>query len=202
MTTGAPSTGRDEPPALADPRRWGALVGLVGALTFAFSYSWALPGTFGTVGRTATVACSAVTLWHLFVRPRPLGAYVVPSAGRIVVYLLCVAGELALIAVGSRMLDAAGAGDLRPALIAAAVGLHFVPFAWAFHQRVFLLLGPVLVVLGGVGLVLGTGLAASGTAVAAGVAMAVVLCAWSQGAFAPGRGRGRGPRAGGRAAGR
>ena len=192
MVTDDPSARRGEPPALLDPRRTGALIGLAGALTFAFSYSSALPGPVGTAARVVTVVGVVATLWALFVRPRPLGPFVPPRPGRVVAYLLCVAGELALIAAGSRMLEAAGAADLRPALIAAVVGLHFVPFAWAFGERMFVLLGTTLLVLGGAGLLLGTGVAASGAAVASGVAMAGILCAYGLGAFAPRRSGERG----------
>ena len=63
-------------------------------------------------------------------------------------YGACVVGELALINLGSRALTAVGHGDLRPALIAAVAGLHFIPFAWAFGERTFYWLGGLVATLG------------------------------------------------------
>ena len=70
-------------------------------------------------------------------------------------YCGCVLGELALISLGSRALVAAGYSQLRPALIAAVVGLHFIPFAWAFAERMFLHLGGVVALIGVTGLGVG-----------------------------------------------
>ncbi|WKK72728.1 hypothetical protein Q0F99_07390 [Rathayibacter oskolensis] len=169
----------------ADPRRIGAVVGLARAGVFVFSYT---PGFVDPVSvgvRLVTIAAIGAALWLLFARPRFLGRFTPPARSRIIVYVCCVAAELALIAVGSRLLQAAGQADLRPALIAAVVGLHFLPFAWAFAERMFVLLGTALVVLGGAGLLLADGSAARGAAVASGVVMALILVAYATGAFAP-----------------
>jgi hypothetical protein len=180
---------QDGPPRFADPRRLGAVVGLTGAVVFAFSYSPAEP--VALVARVLVAATVAAALWFLFVRPRPLGPFAPPRPARLAVYGACVVAEFALIAVGSRALESAGRGELRPALIALVVGLHFLPFAWAFSERMFALLGGALVVLGGLGLLLGSGAAAVLAAVASGVAMALLLLAYALGAFAP---RSRAPR--------
>lgn len=93
-------------------------------------------------------------------------------------YGACVVGEIALIALASRALTAAGHSDLRPALIATVVGLHFIPFAWAFGERMFYWLGDLLVVLGAAGLVaggMGVEHAAETLAVLAGLAMLVIM---------------------------
>jgi hypothetical protein len=169
----------DAPPRFADPRRTGALIGLAGAAVFVFSYTPA--GPLPLLVRWGVVAVIAAALWFLFVRPRSLGPFVPPSRVGIAVYLACVAGELALIAVGTRLLESAGAGELRPALIALVVGLHFLPFSWAFHERMFALLGGLLVLLGALGLLTG---AAEALAVASGAVMALLLLAYSLGAFA------------------
>ena len=169
----------DAPPRFADPRRTGALIGLAGAAVFVFSYT--ADGPVSLVVRVGVVAVIAATLWFLLVRPRDLGPFAPPSRVGIAVYLACVAGELALIAVGTRLLEGAGAADLRPALIALVVGLHFLPFSWAFHERMFALLGALLVVLGALGLLTG---AADALAVASGAAMALLLLAYSLGLFA------------------
>jgi hypothetical protein len=103
-------------------------------------------------------------------------------------YAGCVIGELGLIAVGTRALAATGHGDLRPALIAAVVGLHFIPFSWAFRERMFLWLGGLVALTGSAGLVagaLGVPHAAPVAAVIAGLLMLVVLTLYAQGRFAP-----------------
>ncbi|SMH48726.1 hypothetical protein SAMN06295885_3112 [Rathayibacter oskolensis] len=184
MTADARST----PPPLADPRRIGAVIGLVGACVFVFSYTPGSAEPVSLAARLLTVAAVAAALWLLFVRPRPLGPFVPPSRIRIAVYAVCVVVEFAVIALGSRLLEAAGAAELRPALIAAVVGLHFLPFAWAFSERMFVVLGGALVVIGGAGLVVGTGDGAATAAVSSGVVMALILLAYAAGAFAPRRG--------------
>ncbi|NQX05452.1 hypothetical protein HQQ82_11880 [Rathayibacter sp. VKM Ac-2856] len=176
------ATEQDGPPRFADPRRLGAVVGLAGAVVFAFSYSPAEP--VALVARILVAATVAAALWFLFVRPRPLGPFAPPRPMRLAVYGACVVAEFALIAAGSRALEAAGRGELRPALIALVVGLHFLPFAWAFSERMFAVLGGALVVLGGLGLLVGSGAAAVLAAVASGVVMALLLLAYALGAFA------------------
>jgi len=176
------------PPALVDPRRIGALVGLIGAATFTFSYTGGWDSLADTLARLLVGGLVLATVAFLFFRPRHLGPFVPPTAGRIGVYLLCVVGQLALIALGSRWLEQANRLELRPALIALVVGLHFLPFGWAFSERMFLLLGAALVVLGGAGLLLGSTATAEGAAVLSGVVMAGLLLAYGLGAFAPRRG--------------
>ncbi|MWV58720.1 hypothetical protein [Rathayibacter sp. VKM Ac-2754] len=183
MTDDRARTG--SPPPFVDPRRIGAAIGLVGAAVFVFSYTPGFADPLSIGVRLVTVAAIGAALWLLFARPRFLGEFVPPRRSRIVVYVCCVAVEFALIAVGSRLLEAEGRSDLRPALIAAVVGLHFLPFAWAFAERMFVVLGGALVVLGGAGLLIGTGSAARGAAVASGVVMAVILVAYGAGLFAP-----------------
>ena len=180
--------GVTEPPVLLDPRRWGGLVGLAGGLVFVPSYSdplGTIASSFADVAATA-LALTAVVL--LFVRPAALGPLVRPRALAVLTYLACVAGEVILIGLGSRLLTDAGAAELRPALIAAVVGLHFLPFAWAFGERMFYLLGGVVAALGGAGLgmgAIGVPRAAEVAAVAAGFAMLLVITLYARGRFAP-----------------
>jgi hypothetical protein len=179
------------PPRFTDPRRLGAVVGLAGAFVFVSSDA---PDPHGLLPFLVTFGAYAVivaAVLRLFWRPRWLGTFQVPRTRQILVYLACVVGELALIRIGSLRLQADGHLDARPALIAAVVGLHFIPFAWAFRERMFYLLGGALVVLGiaGLGLQLtlqpsGDGNAARWAAVAAGWTMAVLLLAFGSGVFA------------------
>ena len=92
-----------------------------------------------------------------------------------------------LIGVGTAALHYQDYESARPALIAAVVGLHFLPFAWAFHERMFYWLGSAPVTLGVAGL--GAELAsfdtsASAAAVLSGLVMAGVVMAYAAGLFA------------------
>jgi hypothetical protein len=184
-TTGArrygPAAG--EPPLLVDPRRWGGLIGLVGGSVFVSSAP-----ALGPVAAALAVAAAAVgvlaALHAHYVRPVPLGPLVRPRRSALAVYGGCVLGQVALIVVGSRALATAGLGQLQPALVVAAVGLHFVPFAWAFQERVFLLLGWSLAAIGAAGLVaglLGVPLAGDAAAVLAGLAMIGIVALHARG---------------------
>lgn len=102
------------------------------------------------------------------------------------VYCSCVLVELAVIAVGSRILTATRQSELRSALIAAVVGLHFIPQAWAFQERMFCYLGGAVAVLGAAGLTagaLGVSRAADALAVVAGLVMIVIINIYARGRF-------------------
>jgi len=184
-----------EPPPLVDPRRWGSLVGLAGGAVFVASYSPALGPVASALAWALALAGVATALVAHYVRPRALGPLVRPSPAALLTYLACVVGELALIALGTRALEAAGRGDLRPALIAAMVGLHFVPFAAVFRERMFLHLGVAVALLGAAGLLvgaLGVTRAADAAAVVAGVVLVGLVAAYALGRYAPADGEGRG----------
>lgn len=61
------------------------------------------------------------------------------------------------------------------ALIALVVGIHFPPFAWAFGERMFYLLGTALFLLGPAGLLIATGTTAQVVAVVSGLVLAGLL---------------------------
>ena len=179
-----------EPPVLFDPRRWGSLIGIVGGLVFIFSYTPPLGAVVSIVGAVAGVVLAAIALVTLYVRPRSLGPLRRPSRSALFIYVSCVVAELAAIALGTRLLVSTGHADLRPALIAGIVGAHFVPFAWAFGERLFFFLGSTLVVFGCAGLVigyLGVPHAAELAAVLSGVAMLALLVVYARGGFTRGR---------------
>ena len=176
-----------EPPVLVDPRRWGSLIGLVGGMVFIGSYSPALGPVVSTVAWAAGLALVIAALVAHFVRPVALGPLERPRPLALTVYCGCVVGEIALIAVGSNALAAGGWAELRPALIAAVVGLHFLPFAWAFGERMFLSLGGAVAVLGAGGLLaggLGVRLAPEAAAVAGGLVMLALSTQYARGGFA------------------
>lgn len=175
-----------EPPPWADPRRWGSLIGIAGGLVFIGSYSPTLGSAVTVVASVVGVTLAITALFWHYVHPVALGTLAPPRPVALVVYGVCVVAELALIAIGSRLLSSAGHGEVRPALIAAVVGLHFVPFAWAFGERMFFWLGGALTVLGGIGLVAGLGgvrRAAEIVAVVAGLTMLAIIAAYARGAF-------------------
>lgn len=172
------------PARFADPRRIGTLVGLFGAYVFVFSYT---PGFADLlrVGVRALVICAIIaTVWFLFASPRYLGPFTAPRGRQIGIYLLCVLMEFALIAFGTGRLTSIGKLELQPALIALVVGLHLIPFAWAFKEGMFYILGGVLAGLGGLGLLIGTQSSALGAAVGSGLVMSLILLAYSLGMFA------------------
>lgn len=174
----------DGPPWFADPRRIGGAIGLIGALVFVFSYSDGVGAVFAWFAKALAAGLALATLFHLFVRRRGLGPMQPPGLVRILVYLGCVAGEIALFAAGTALLEANGVSGLRPALIAGVVGLHFIPFGWAFGERMFHLLGGGMTVLGAIGMLSGQAVPAQIAAVLAGLFMAAVLMAYALGAFA------------------
>ena len=169
------------PPRFADPRRVGALGGLIGACVFVFSYADGFGVPFIDVAKISVVVIVLGTLWSLFVRPQWLGEFISPKPSAIGVYLLCVVGGFGLIRAGTEWLTVIGRAELRPAVIALIVGLHFVPFAWAFRERMFYVLGGALIILGGLGLLTNWALAA---AAGSGLVMALLLLAYSLGMFA------------------
>jgi len=155
---------------------------------FIASYSSVLGAAVSTAAWTAGVVLVLAALSAHYVWPVALGPMARPSRLALATYLACVAGELALINLGSRALTAAAAGELRPALIAAVVGLHFIPFAWAFHERMFGWLGGLVCVLGGTGLLagaMGVAHAADAAAVLSGLVMLIIISMYARGRFAP-----------------
>jgi hypothetical protein len=176
-----------EPPLFGDPRRWGSLVALAGGLGF-IGYSPALGAVACAIAWTVGISLVLASLWAHYLHPVSLGPLARPRPLALAAYAMCVVGELSLIAVGSRTLDAAGRDDLRPALIAAVVGFHFIPFYWAFGERMFLWLGGVVAMAGAVGLGLGAlsvPKAADGTAVIAGLVMLATTTLYALGRFVP-----------------
>lgn len=129
-----------ERPARAG-REWvhraiGSGVGLVGGTVFVLGNRVALPDPWSAVAVWAWLPLLALAVWAVFVR-RPRRAAVAPPqhhrAGFI--YLGACVGMVALIAAGRALLAPAGFAESVPAVVALAVGLHFVPFAAAFGLR-------------------------------------------------------------------
>ena len=177
-----------EPPPWVDPRRWGSLIGLAGGMWFITGYSAALGPVVSIIALIAGLGLVGASLFAHYVRPVALGPLTRPGLVALLTYGACVVGEFVLIDLGLQGLAASGHADLRPALIAAIVGLHFIPFAWAFGERMFYWLGSLVAALGAIGLlagVMGVPYAADALAVTAGLAMQVIILLYAWGRFAP-----------------
>ena len=177
-----------EPPPWVDPRRWGSLIGLAGGMWFITGYSAALGQIVAVTALIAGLGLVGAALFSHYIRPVALGPLTRPGLVALLIYGACVVGELVLINLGAQALTASGHADLRPALIAAIVGLHFIPFAWAFGEHMFYWLGSLVAALGATGLlagVMGVPRAADAMAVTAGLAMQVIILLYAQGRFAP-----------------
>lgn len=156
-------------------------------MTFIAVYSSVLGSVLSAVAYVAGLVGVTAALFAHYIRPVRLGPLARPRPLALAIYGGCVLGELALIAVGTRILASTGHGELRPALIAAVVGLHFLPFAWAFRERLFLYLGGAVTVIGTAGLIagaLGVVHAADAMAVVAGLVMVAIITLHAQGRFA------------------
>lgn len=165
---------------LQDPRVWGTTVGAAGGTVFVLANRGALGGPWSEIAAAMWAGALIAYVWFVFVARRSFDEVRSPAPHAAVIYLGSVAGMLVLIRFGTALLDHVGATELRPAIIVIAVGLHFFPFASAFHTPMFHVLGTVMVVLGSAGLGLGAitdGTAASSAAVTSGIAMLGVI-AW------------------------
>ncbi|MEO5608326.1 MAG: hypothetical protein ABIQ61_02480 [Ornithinibacter sp.] len=175
-----------------DPRVWGTIIGAVGASVFVMANRAELPAPWSLVAVLTWVLALAVYLWQVFGARRDFGP-VTPVAPRSrLVYPASVLGMLLLIRLGSAVVDAADRPGLRSAVIVVAVGLHFLPFAAAFHTPMFTRLGTLMALIGATGLAVGWLVDprwAAAAAVLTGVAMLVVIAADAAARVRPGRGR-------------
>ncbi|MFC8731605.1 hypothetical protein ACFT5B_04020 [Luteimicrobium sp. NPDC057192] len=160
-----------------DPRVWGSAIGAAGGCVFVLANRGSLAAPVSALALVACAAALAFYVWRVwwrrrpFPEPEPVGRW----AG--LVYLASVAGMLVLIRLG-RLALGDNHEDLVPGVIVLAVGLHFLPFARAFHTPLFRRLGLVMAALGVAALVLGlvwTPVATAGVVVLTGLAMLVLI---------------------------
>ncbi|MFX4271146.1 hypothetical protein ACQBAR_11100 [Propionibacteriaceae bacterium Y1685] len=167
----------------ADPRRIGSLIAIVGGLVFAWSYGDdAVAEPWLLALRIAASVLAALCAWRLFLAPAALGAPAAPHRFAWFIYLGSVAGMLAAIACGRALLVAIDAPHAAGTWIAVCVGLHFIPFAVAFRERMLARLGIVVAGAGSLGVLLALTLGAPWgelCAVVAGIAQLAVLAAWA-----------------------
>lgn len=165
---------------IGDPRVWGTTVGAVGGTVFVLANRSDLAGSWPLIAVTVWALALIPYVWFVLVVRRELGEARPVGRAAGFVYLGSVVGMVVLIRAGSVVLDHADRPELRPALILAAVGLHFLPFASAFHAPLFKVLGSLMVGLGCAGLAIGWARndhAAAWAAVVAGVVMILVIAA-------------------------
>lgn len=137
------------------PRVFGAVVGMVGATVFVLANRVRLPEPWPLLTLIAWVPALGACVGAVLVRRRGFMPLPRPRPHAAWVYGASVVGMALLIVVGAWLLTRLGEGVMVPALVALAVGLHFVPFARAFQARVFTGLGWGLAGLGGLGLLVG-----------------------------------------------
>ncbi|KAA1417676.1 hypothetical protein F0U44_15375 [Nocardioides humilatus] len=133
---------------LQDPLVWGTTVGAAGGTAFVLANRGALRDPWPTLAFFVWAGALAIYVWFVFVARRTFDNTGSPAPHAAARYLGSVVGMLILIRIGTAVLDHVGATELRPALIVVAVGLHFFPFASAFHTPLFNVLGTVMVCIG------------------------------------------------------
>lgn len=163
---------------LWDPRVWGTIIGAIGATVFVLENRGALAPPWSTVAALTWTGVFLAYVWFVFGAPRVFDEMPPVGSRAGVIYLGSVLGMLVLIRLGAMVLEDAGTVELRPALIVMAVGLHFLPFAKAFHTPMFVVLGSLMTALGAAGLVLGRvwdERTAAASAVVTGIVMLLVI---------------------------
>lgn len=156
----------------------GAIVGSIGATAFVMANRNHLPAPWPTVALWAWLAALVFCLWLVLLRPRILPTPEPPSRHAGPVYGGCILGMVGVMAAGMATLNAVGHPQLEPSVVVIAVGLHFVPFAFAFGARIFATMGAGLALIGAVGLLLGLVVdeaAAAAAAVLTGLVMLVLM---------------------------
>lgn len=163
---------------LWDPRVWGTVVGAAGATVFVLENRGALPPPWPTVAALTWTGALLAYVCCVFGSPRVFDELDPVGSRAWFTYLSSLVGMLVLIRLGTLLLNDASSLGLRPALIVVAVGLHFLPFAKAYHTPMFVVLGSLMTMLGVAGLVLGSvwdERAAAASAVVTGIVMLVVI---------------------------
>ena len=165
------------------PGVWGTIIGAIGASVFVWSNRDVLPEPWPLIAVVAWAVALLGYFMCVFALPRAFGEVGHVGAGAGFIYLASVAGMLLVNGFGTLLLENADLGALVPALIVMSVGLHFLPFAAAFHTPMFTPLGLLMAAVGVIGLVLGwqwDERAAGGAAVFTGVMMLTIIAvdAW------------------------
>ncbi|WP_417215368.1 hypothetical protein [Arthrobacter sp.] len=167
------------------PALIGAVIGGIGGTVFVAANAPALPAPWTGIAWVAGAVALAVWCWTVLLARRVMPDLPRPGRSAGWVYLAGIAGMFLIMFAGSRLLAALDREPVQPAVIVVAVGVHFLPYARAFGAPVFARLGAALAVVGVLGLAGGllvTPVAASASAVVAGL---VLLLGISADAHAP-----------------
>lgn len=138
-----------------DGGRLAAALGALAGLVFVLVNAGGLEPPWPVVARVVGVVASLVVLAAVLSGRGGAPAVHRPPPAAWRTYWFSVLGEVVALLAGTRLLDAAGRGDLGVAWVAVVVGVHFLPFARAFAAREYAALGWALVALGLLALVLG-----------------------------------------------
>lgn len=160
------------------PTVLGSLIGAGGSTAFVLVNRGGLPGAWSWLALAAWVLALGFFVWSVLLRRRMLIDPGPPHHAAGLVYVGGILGMLAIIAVGRLILERVDRPELQPAVVVLAVGLHFIPFAWAFRASIFRRIGWSVSVLGVLGLVLGVAAGAvwvDAAAVLTGLVMLVLM---------------------------
>lgn len=163
---------------LRHPMVWGGLIGCIGGGAFMLGNAPGLPEGWSLAATLLGWLLLAAALAAVLLLPRHLPALERPERRALAVYAGCVVAMLLLLPVTRWIAVALGVAEAQPALVAAVVGGHFIPFAVAFHAPVFRRMGWLMVIVGLVGAVLAAAVHLTfgpAAAVAAGAVMLIVV---------------------------
>lgn len=156
----------------------GSIVGMVGASAFMLISRPELPEPLRVPVMAAWLLLLAATAWAVLLRRRVLPDLRPPEPSAGLVYFVSVAAMVFLIILAPGIVRTLDIAPAQPALVVLTVGLHFIPFATAFHAPVFGRLGIALSLVGLAGIIAAIVWGppwGSLCAVTAGVVMFVVL---------------------------
>jgi hypothetical protein len=167
------------------PQVFGSVIGAIGASVFMLGSRGAMTEPWPIATLVLWLVAILAYVWAVFARPRTFAVSQGPRPRAGLIYVASVVGMLVTIAGGSAILRGLGHGNIVVALVAIAVGLHFLPFASAFRAPVFTVLGTVVAGIGLAGVVIGwfAPAAAVVAAVIAGLSMLVIMIADAVGGF-------------------
>jgi hypothetical protein len=167
------------------PQVFGSLIGAIGASVFMLGSRGAMTEPWPSVTLALWVVAILTYTWAVFVRSRTFPVSQGPRSRAGLTYIASVVGMLVIIAGGSAVLRGLGHGEIVVALVAIAVGLHFLPFASTFRAPVFAVLGAVVAGIGLAGLVIAwfAPIVAAVAAVAAGLSMLAIMIVDTFGGF-------------------
>jgi len=168
------------PSVVLDPvtsGRTARLIGSVFGLVFIMVNAGMAGSPWSWVFRGAGVVAATGVGWALARRPE---TDLEPRTAAVRVYWWCVVAEVVALFAGTRLLDANGHGEYGVAWVAFVVGLHFLPFSWAWRHPEFRWLGIALMTLATIGAVLGViGAGDASIALVAGVGSGFVLLGYA-----------------------